>query len=510
MALSRIAITLSILLTLKWVIGIPVIVNRDIDDYWSKRANFIREEESVAFGGDVPLQKNEFLMNYTLMSAKFMEIDEGFADQGKFLPRSNFLRVKNEIEKSKVFQIIKKMPKGAILHAHDLGLLSLNYVLTNVTYRDNLYACEKNGQLKLMFFKQPNKDCKWKLLSKLRQNSTKASEINKRIQRQMSMVTKHPKYPDGDKAWIKFQSIFEFLFPFLTYKPVFEDYYYHCLQEIYDDKVLYLELRTILPDLFDLDGRVYKKSEVMQILKDVTDRFTATHQDFIGAKIIYAPTRRVDLNQLKEYLENARQLKKDFPSFLAGFDLVGQEDKGGLLIDFADQLQILGKDIPFFFHAGETDWYGLSTDQNLIDAILLNTKRIGHGYALLKHPKVMELVKEKNIAIEINPISNQVLSLVGDMRNHPATFLFAENYPVVVSCDDPGLWGARALSYDFYEAFMGLMARSSDLRALKKLALNSIAFSMMTDDEKSSAFLSFEKQWQQFLQVSENGHVYEL
>lgn len=77
MALSRIAIILSILLTLKWVIGIQVIVNRDIDDYWTKRANFIREEESVAFGGDVPLQKNEFLMNYTLMSAKFMEIDEG-------------------------------------------------------------------------------------------------------------------------------------------------------------------------------------------------------------------------------------------------------------------------------------------------------------------------------------------------------------------------------------------------------------------------------------------------
>lgn len=128
----------------------------------------------------------------------------------------------------------------------------------------------------------------------------------------------------------------------------------------------------------------------------------------------------------------------------------------------------------------------------------------------MKHPKVMELVKEKNIAIEVNPISNQVLSLVGDMRNHPATFLFAENYPVVVSCDDPGLWGAKALSYDFYEAFMGLMARSSDLRALKKLALNSIAFSMMTDDEKSSAFLSFEKQWQQFLQVTKNEHVYEL
>ncbi|XP_051167202.1 adenosine deaminase 2-like [Leptopilina boulardi] len=501
MTLSRHSIVLSFLFAIKYINANPVIVTREIDDYWTKRADFIREEENFAFGGDVPLQKDEFLTNFNLMSAKKNEIEEGFADQGKFLPRSNFLTVNNKIEKSKVFQIIKKMPKGAVLHAHDLGLLSPNYVLTNVTYRDNLYACENNGTLKLMFFKNPNKNCDWKLLSELRKNSTKAIEINKKIQRQMSMITKHPNYPDGDKAWIKFQSIFGFLFPFIAYKPVFEDYYYQSLQEMYDDKVLYLELRTVLPDLFDLDGKVYRKSEVMQILKDVTDKFTASHQDFIGAKIIYAPIRRVDLNKLKEYLETARQLKNDFPSFLAGFDLVGQEDKGGRLIDFADQLQIVGKDIPFFFHAGETDWYGLDTDQNLIDAILLNTKRIGHGYALLKHPKVMELVKKKNIAIEVNPISNQVLALVGDMRNHPATFFFAENYPVVVSCDDPGLWGAKALSFDFYEAFMGLMAKSSDLRALKKLAFNSIEFSMMTADEKSKAHDIFERQWQQFLQV---------
>lgn len=58
---------------------------------------------------------------------------------------------------------------------------------------------------------------------------------------------------------------------------------------------------------------------------------------------------------------------------------VGQEDKGGVLIDFADQLQMLGKEMPFFFHAGETNWNGLSTDLNLIDAVLLNAKRIGHG-----------------------------------------------------------------------------------------------------------------------------------
>lgn len=43
-----------------------------------------------------------------------------------------------------------------------------------------------------------------------------------------------------------------------------------------------------------------------------------------------------------------------------------------------------------------------------IDAVLLGTHRIGHGFALLKHPKVLELVKSRQIAVEVNPVSNQV------------------------------------------------------------------------------------------------------
>jgi adenosine deaminase len=47
-------------------------------------------------------------------------------------------------------------------------------------------------------------------------------------------------------------------------------------------------------------------------------------------------------------------------------------------------------------------------DQNLIDAVLLNTSRIGHGYAINKHPEVKRRAKENGIAVEICPISNQV------------------------------------------------------------------------------------------------------
>ncbi|KAJ8688307.1 hypothetical protein QAD02_024102 [Eretmocerus hayati] len=111
----------------------------------------------------------------------------------------------------------------------------------------------------------------------------------------------------------------------------------------------------------------------------------------------------------------------------------------------------------------------------------------------------MELVRERRIAIEVSPISNQVLGLVADLRNHPASHLFAEDYPVVVSNDDPGLWGALGLSYDFYEAFVGIMSSKADLRALKQLALNSIEYSSMTSEQKARALTIWQERWGRFV-----------
>lgn len=123
--------------------------------------------------------------------------------------------------------------------------------------------------------------------------------------------------------------------------------------------------------------------------------------------MIYTTIRFITPEELEWYLEDCIALKKEFPhliagklcasyapldcclislSCLTGFDLVGDENVLRPLSYYTEKLlwfrrrqKEAGVDIPFILHAGETLGDGTEADMNLYDAILLGTKRIGHG-----------------------------------------------------------------------------------------------------------------------------------
>ena len=189
-----------------------------------------------------------------------------------------------------------------------------------------------------------------------------------------------------------------------------------------------------------------------------------------------------------------------------GFDLVGHEDNGitlkeylPILLKFQDvQMEEYGEIvIPFIFHAGETLKDGDEIDDNLYDAILLNTKRIGHGYSLYKHPELMKMCKDRNIPIEVCPISNEILRLTSGIGNHPIACLMNYGVQCCLSSDDPAIFNNSMLSYDFYTLIN--YSQNTNMKTLKKLALNSLEYSRLPDDLKQGVIEQWNEQWNDYM-----------
>lgn len=469
----------------------------------NKREDIIRKEELLTVGGNTCLTAKEEVVNDCIMNHKFKELDFAFDNPEYYNFSQHFFKYKSSITFSKVYEIIKAMPKGAVLHVHDMSLLGPDYLM-QLTYKPNLYICCDTWQLRFANSLESiptSCNCRWELISIARNKASNVTKFDEDLRSKLTMVVDNPDdvYKNIDDAWTAFMKYFEIVEPLITYRPVWEEYFYDALKLFREHKVMYVEVRSILPPLYELDGKNYSPMVTAKAYNKVIKRFKRDYPDFFGAKLIYAPIRKVEREVMDQYIQFAKQIKFELPELFAGFDLVGEEDKGYPLIAYAPQLIKAAGDLNYFFHAGETNWYGSSTDFNIIDAILLGAKRIGHGFALDKHPLFAKEILEKDIGIEINLISNSVLSLVRDVRNHPLSAFLAQGLPVVISSDDPGTWEADPISMDMYVAFVGAASRYSDLKLLKTFALNSLKYSGMEEAEKQDAINKFQIQWNTFI-----------
>ncbi|KAH8303635.1 hypothetical protein KR018_009187, partial [Drosophila ironensis] len=471
--------------------------------YQRLRTVINKAEQISILGHKLRLNDKEREANKIIMAAKYAEIRRGLLDPTRFTPGQHIFKTLTAIRKSPIFKIIKSMPKGGVLHAHDTAICSTEFLIS-LTYRENLWICTVKGEKAIAFrfsvekpTETPMAKCKWELMCEFRERMGE-EKVTKYLRRRFSMYP-FSKFVTNNQAWAHFMGIFILLDGLICHAPVWGDYYYNALKEFQEDGVQYLELRSLLPPLYCIGGEMLTIKDTVNIYKSELERFMADNPNFIGSKLIYAPLRGVEPKVVEEYVKTATELNKEFPDFMIGFDLVGQEELGKPLIDFVEPLLKMPKQIKFFFHAGETNWFGSPIDDNLTDAILLGTKRIGHGFAITKHPMSMRMARYLDIAIEVCPVSNQVLQLGVDYRNHPAALLVASGVPIVISSDDPSFWRCAPLSHDFYFAFLGIAPVRADLRFLKSLAMNSLRYSALEGEEKKVAFAKWQTLWDKWI-----------
>ena len=111
-----------------------IISGESMKNYMRRRNDTLQRLRKMGTGGTIQLNKQERMVNKFLMALKYNELYyyKSNNDGQHFPPANHFLKVKEDIEKSDVFKIIKMMPKGG------LGLIT-NWIVWIVSLKQKLY-----------------------------------------------------------------------------------------------------------------------------------------------------------------------------------------------------------------------------------------------------------------------------------------------------------------------------------------------------------------------------------
>ena len=91
--------------------------------------------------------------------------------------------------------------------------------------------------------------------------------------------------------------------------------------------------------------------------------------------------------------------------------------------------------------------------ENIIRAVNeFGADRIGHGTAASKSVEVMNLLKDRNICIEVCPISNRLTNAVNENESHPVIDFIDHKVPFVIRSDNPSIHSST-LTDDYLEFY---------------------------------------------------------
>ena len=265
------------------------------------------------------------------------------------------------------------------------------------------------------------------------------------------------------------------------------------MRTLHSDGVRWIDLRIAFVFKYYKTGSEEAEptyEEFFRVFGEEIENFKSSEEGkgFWGMRMIWTGLKVLDTRKIIEDMDYCIATKLAFPNLISGYDLVGQEDMGRPLKDLLPELFWFKKqcaqesvEIPFLFHAGECLGDGNETDNNLFDAILLGTRRIGHGFSLYKHPLLIDMVKEKKILVESCPVSNEILRLCASVLSHPLPALLSRGVACSICNDDPAFLGqdTAGMTHDYWQALQGW--DNLGLAGLGSLVENSVRWAAFED-----------------------------
>ena len=162
---------------------------------------------------------------------------------------------------------------------------------------------------------------------------------------------------------------------------------------------------------------------------------------------------------------------------VVGLDLAGDEARQPArnFENLFNQIHAAGLQVTA--HAGE--FAGVDSVRETIE--LLRPDRLGHAVRAVDDPDVMELIRERKIAVECCPTSNYLTTSVPDFEHHPLPIFLKAGICATVNTDDPALMGDLKLADEYQNVKTKMGCSETDLQQIK---INAWRAAFLTQGEK--------------------------
>ncbi|KAJ4246068.1 hypothetical protein NW762_013813 [Fusarium torreyae] len=174
----------------------------------------------------------------------------------------------------------------------------------------------------------------------------------------------------------------------------------------------------------------------------------------------------------------AADLKSRFPTII-GVGIGGDEVGGP--IKWFHELYVEAKQagLRLTAHAGEASG-PMKGPLQIRAALEMGVERIGHALDAQYDDKLMDLLRERQVPLEINVTSNIMTGCCPSFESHPLPKYLEKGLLCTINSDDPAMFGSTCL--EEYMLLSERYALNSD--KIRQLARNSITASFLSSDKK--------------------------
>lgn len=127
-------------------------------------------------------------------------------------------------------------------------------------------------------------------------------------------------------------------------------------------------------------------------------------------------------------------------------------------------------------HAGEGA--GAASVRGAIET--LGAERIGHGIRCLEDPSLVALLRERQVPIEVCPVSNYRTGVLDKAARHPIFRMVDEGLRCTVNSDDPPMFGTSLTNEYLYLANEGM-----SWETLAQLSLNTLEATFLPESDRA-------------------------